>query len=68
MALVDLSNICLWLASTLTKCMLLSCTSEGELSVGGEARRDGVKDVCPVQPIVAPFHLIMSLGVVQLVN
>lgn len=30
MALVDLSNICLWVAQTLAKCKLLSCTSEGE--------------------------------------
>lgn len=30
MALVDLSNICLWVAQTLAKCKPLSCTSEGE--------------------------------------
>lgn len=28
----------------------------------------GVEDVCSVWPIVAPIHLVMSLGVVRLVN
>lgn len=35
MALVDLSNICLWVAQTLTKCKLLSCTSEREWGILG---------------------------------
>lgn len=67
MALVDLSNICLWVAQTLAKCKLLSCTSEGEWGFfsGGVW---GVEDVCSVWPIVAPIHLVMSLGVVRLVN
>lgn len=62
MALVDLSNICLWVAQTLAKCKLLSCTSEREWGILG------VEDVCSVWPIVAPIHLVMSLGVVRLVN
>lgn len=28
----------------------------------------GVEDVCSVWTIVAPIHLVMSLGVVRLVN
>lgn len=67
MALVDLSNICLWVAQTLTKCKLLSCTSEREWGILGVVE-GGVEDVCSVWPIVAPIHLVMSLGVVRLVN
>lgn len=71
MALVDLSNICLWVAQTLAKCKLLSCTSEGEwvfLRRFGGGGVGGVEDVYSVCPIVAPLHLVMSLGVVRLVN
>lgn len=63
MALVDLSNICLWFAQTLAKCKPLSCTSEGEWGFW-----EGVEDACSIWPIVAPIHLVMSLGVVRLVN
>lgn len=64
---VDLSNICLWVMQTLAKCKLLSCTSEWGLFLRTGVYMGG-EDVYSACPVVASIQLVMSSGVVRLVN